>query len=171
MSARDRAARHMAACGSKPGGASAYYYKESCVRRDNVVEKGAHTRRVLDTHIKRLDKLRTAAGRASAEIRKRVGGKVAQTSHRTDSVRSIANITMSECLSSHKPMTLEEALSRALDDFNSKTKKGPVSGTISLLYCVCEDLQNIVESATLAAQAARKASKVAPDASSAKGKI
>jgi len=34
MSANDRSARHHAVCGSKPGGADAYYLKETCARKD-----------------------------------------------------------------------------------------------------------------------------------------
>ena len=44
MDATNRSARHKAACGSKPGGASAYYLKESCVNKKNAAKATAEAK-------------------------------------------------------------------------------------------------------------------------------
>jgi hypothetical protein len=69
MSASDRKARQEAVCGKRPGGASAYYYKESCQLKSSVssgstTQKSAREDRideVVNSARKELAALRLAA--------------------------------------------------------------------------------------------------------------
>ena len=162
MSAQDRSARHRAVCGTKPGGASAYRLKETCLRKDRAIDHGLMRKRALSNHATRLQTLLDECNEISEKILARLGTRTLKDRNSAEDVKEITNCVI-QLYAKNAYGTFKTCYSKAVEGYNKRTdlynartqsKSPKVLDSAKFIFAICANIQVFVPNAVLAAKAA-----------------
>lgn len=168
MSANNRSSRHQAVCGSRPGGADAYYLKEACVAKDHSRQQGFYHKKIMRAHAARLGRLLAQVQSTLADIDGPLQGRRVPKRNSHEAYGGVAELMLTSFMRD-KTESIDETFETAVNMYNeladARKRRNPTKTAtkhavpkMDLLYYACIMLKAVLEGSINAAKSSAIAS-------------